>query len=205
MNLDEESEYGTMEQKGAEEPRKREWLNPEVPPLPVDADSSELLNKQQISLLQAQLQEQKAELKVAKLQADEGVKGRLQWEEMEKENTASEAAPAAVKSVTSPPSGHPGNGSQASAGSKERQPKKPWDDQKKDVKKDRIGQKELKEGDAFEWKEGKKRERKDDGKTEWQQGSEQGKFDKEKDKGGKQKHHGEETKQWKDKERKKEK
>uniref|UniRef100_A0AAQ4Q1W3 Pre-B-cell leukemia homeobox interacting protein 1b n=1 Tax=Gasterosteus aculeatus aculeatus TaxID=481459 RepID=A0AAQ4Q1W3_GASAC len=171
----------------------------------VDADSSELLNKQQISLLQAQLQEQKAELKVAKLQADEGVKGRLQWEEMEKENTASEAAPAAVKSVTSPPSGHPGNGSQASAGSKERQPKKPWDDQKKDVKKDRIGQKELKEGDAFEWKEGKKRERKDDGKTEWQQGSEQGKFDKEKDKGGKQKHHGEETKQWKDKERKKEK
>nr|XP_040021347.1 pre-B-cell leukemia homeobox interacting protein 1b isoform X5 [Gasterosteus aculeatus aculeatus] len=204
MNLDEESEYGTMEQKGAEEPRKREWLNPEVPPLPVDADSSELLNKQQISLLQAQLQEQKAELKVAKLQADEGVKGRLQWEEMEKENT-SEAAPAAVKSVTSPPSGHPGNGSQASAGSKERQPKKPWDDQKKDVKKDRIGQKELKEGDAFEWKEGKKRERKDDGKTEWQQGSEQGKFDKEKDKGGKQKHHGEETKQWKDKERKKEK
>uniref|UniRef100_A0AAQ4QPS6 Pre-B-cell leukemia homeobox interacting protein 1b n=1 Tax=Gasterosteus aculeatus aculeatus TaxID=481459 RepID=A0AAQ4QPS6_GASAC len=214
-----ESEYGTMEQKGAEEPRKRE---------------------------------QKAELKVAKLQADEGVKGRLQWEEMEKENSrlkkemaslpvlqkenermkrelesvpalqreleslrstvtelklssASEAAPAAVKSVTSPPSGHPGNGSQASAGSKERQPKKPWDDQKKDVKKDRIGQKELKEGDAFEWKEGKKRERKDDGKTEWQQGSEQGKFDKEKDKGGKQKHHGEETKQWKDKERKKEK
>uniref|UniRef100_A0AAQ4RCF5 Pre-B-cell leukemia homeobox interacting protein 1b n=1 Tax=Gasterosteus aculeatus aculeatus TaxID=481459 RepID=A0AAQ4RCF5_GASAC len=206
----------------------------------VDADSSELLNKQQISLLQAQLQEQKAELKVAKLQADEGVKGRLQWEEMEKENSrlkkemaslpvlqkenermkrelesvpalqreleslrstffafcvfplaASEAAPAAVKSVTSPPS--------------ERQPKKPWDDQKKDVKKDRIGQKELKEGDAFEWKEGKKRERKDDGKTEWQQGSEQGKFDKEKDKGGKQKHHGEETKQWKDKERKKEK
>ncbi|XP_077950937.1 pre-B-cell leukemia homeobox interacting protein 1b isoform X23 [Gasterosteus aculeatus] len=200
-----ESEYGTMEQKGAEETRKREWLNPEVPPLPVDADSSELLNKQQISLLQAQLQEQKAELKVAKLQADEGVKERLQWEEMEKENTASEAAQAAVKSVTSPPSGQPGNGSQASARSKERQPKKPWDDQRKDVKKDRIGQKELKEGDAFEWKEGKKRERKDDGKTEWQQGSEQGKFDKEKEKGGKQKHHGEETKQWKDKERKKEK
>ncbi|XP_077950938.1 pre-B-cell leukemia homeobox interacting protein 1b isoform X24 [Gasterosteus aculeatus] len=199
-----ESEYGTMEQKGAEETRKREWLNPEVPPLPVDADSSELLNKQQISLLQAQLQEQKAELKVAKLQADEGVKERLQWEEMEKENT-SEAAQAAVKSVTSPPSGQPGNGSQASARSKERQPKKPWDDQRKDVKKDRIGQKELKEGDAFEWKEGKKRERKDDGKTEWQQGSEQGKFDKEKEKGGKQKHHGEETKQWKDKERKKEK
>ncbi|XP_077950924.1 pre-B-cell leukemia homeobox interacting protein 1b isoform X5 [Gasterosteus aculeatus] len=248
-----ESEYGTMEQKGAEETRKREWLNPEVPPLPVDADSSELLNKQQISLLQAQLQEQKAELKVAKLQADEGVKERLQWEEMEKENSrlkkemaslpvlqkenermkrelesvpalqreleslrstvtelklssaASEAAQAAVKSVTSPPSGQPGNGSQASARSKERQPKKPWDDQRKDVKKDRIGQKELKEGDAFEWKEGKKRERKDDGKTEWQQGSEQGKFDKEKEKGGKQKHHGEETKQWKDKERKKEK
>lgn len=32
-------------------------------------------------------QEQKAELKVAKLQADEGVKERLQWEEMEKENS----------------------------------------------------------------------------------------------------------------------
>ncbi|XP_062421412.1 pre-B-cell leukemia homeobox interacting protein 1b isoform X3 [Pungitius pungitius] len=256
MNLDEESDYGTMEQKDAEEPRKREWLNPEVPPPPVDADSSELLNNlakgsQQISLLQAQLQ--KEELKVAKLQAEEGVKERLQWEEMEKENSrlkkemaslpvlqkenermkrelesapalqkeleslrstvtelklASAASEAAVKSVTSPPSGQPGNGTQASAVSKERQPKKQWDDEKrKDVKKDHISQKkkEVKEGEVFEWKEGKKRERKGEDKTEWQQGNAQGKFDKETDKGGKQKHHSGETKQWKDKEGKKEK
>ncbi|KAL6109487.1 uncharacterized protein ACO6RY_12600 [Pungitius sinensis] len=255
MNLDEESDYGTMEQKDAEEPRKREWLNPEVPPLAVDPDSSELLNNlakgsQQISLLQAQLQEQKEELKVAKLQAEEGVKERLQWEEMEKENSRlkkemaslpvlqkenermkrelesapalqkeleslrstvtelklASASEAAVKSVTSPPSGQPGNGTQASAVSKERQPKKQWDEKRKDVKKDHIGQKKkVKEGEVFEWKEGKKRERKDEDKTEWQQGNAQGKFDKEKDKGGKQKHHSGETKQWKDKERKKEK
>ncbi|XP_031155158.1 pre-B-cell leukemia homeobox interacting protein 1b isoform X2 [Sander lucioperca] len=92
MDLDEESDYGTMELKDAEVPGKQEWLNPEVPPPPVDADGTELLNKlaegnQQISVLQAQLQAQKEELKVAKGQAAEGAKERLRWEEVEKENS----------------------------------------------------------------------------------------------------------------------
>ncbi|XP_068591278.1 pre-B-cell leukemia homeobox interacting protein 1b isoform X2 [Cebidichthys violaceus] len=264
MDLDEESDYGTMELKDAEAPGKQEWLNPEVPPLPVDADSSELLNKlatgsEQISVLQAQLQEQKEELKVAQLQAEEGAKEQLRWEEMEKENSrlkkemaslpvlqkenermkrelecvpalqkeletlrstvtelklpsASEAAQAAVKPITSPPSGQPENSMQGSAGSTERQFKKPRDDQwekRKDVKKDTIEmaeKKERKERDKSEWKEGEKRERQDGGKTEWKQGKhEQGKFDKEKDKDVKQKRHGDETKQWREKEGKKEK
>ncbi|XP_074509706.1 pre-B-cell leukemia homeobox interacting protein 1b isoform X1 [Sebastes fasciatus] len=92
MDLDEESDYGTMELKDAEVPGKQEWLNPEVPPPPVDADNTELLNKlaegnPQISVLQAQLQAQKEELKVAKGQAAEGAKARLWWEEVEKENS----------------------------------------------------------------------------------------------------------------------
>ncbi|XP_040900826.1 pre-B-cell leukemia homeobox interacting protein 1b isoform X3 [Toxotes jaculatrix] len=87
-----ESDYGTRELKDSEVPRKQEWLNPEVPPPPLDADSTELLNKlakgnQQISVLQAQLQAQKEELKVAKGQAAEGEKERLRWEEVEKENS----------------------------------------------------------------------------------------------------------------------
>ncbi|CAB1448728.1 unnamed protein product [Pleuronectes platessa] len=61
MDLDEESDYGTRALRDSEAPGKQEWLNPEVPPPPVDADSTELLNKlaeenQQISLLQAQFQ-----------------------------------------------------------------------------------------------------------------------------------------------------
>ncbi|XP_023122235.2 pre-B-cell leukemia homeobox interacting protein 1b isoform X3 [Amphiprion ocellaris] len=87
-----ESDYGPAEMKGAEVPGKQEWLNPEAPPPPVDADSSQLLNKlaegsQQISVLQAQLQAQKEELKVAKGQAAEGAKERRHWEEVEKENS----------------------------------------------------------------------------------------------------------------------
>ncbi|XP_075965130.1 pre-B-cell leukemia homeobox interacting protein 1b isoform X3 [Anarhichas minor] len=257
-----ESDYGTMELKDAEAPGKQEWLNPEVPPLPVDADSSELLNtlakgNEPIAVLQAQLQEQKEELKVAQLQAEEGAKEQLLWEEMEKENSrlkkemaslpvlqkenermkrelevvpalqkevetlrstvteiklpsaASEAAQAAVKPVTSPSSGQPENSTQGSAGTTERQPKKPRDDQRekrKDVKKDTIDmadKKERKERDKSEWKEGEKREHKDGGQTEWKQGKhEQGKFDKEE---VKQKRHGDETKQWREKEGKKEK
>uniref|UniRef100_A0A672J881 Pre-B-cell leukemia homeobox interacting protein 1b n=1 Tax=Salarias fasciatus TaxID=181472 RepID=A0A672J881_SALFA len=59
---------------------------------PVGADSSALLNKlaegtEQISVLQAQLQAQKDELKVAMGQAAEGAKERLRWEEVEKENS----------------------------------------------------------------------------------------------------------------------
>ncbi|KAK9513823.1 hypothetical protein VZT92_027326 [Zoarces viviparus] len=254
-----ESDYGTMELKDAEAPGKQEWLNPEVPPLPVDADSSELLNtlangNEPIAVLQAQLQEQKEELKVAQLQAEEGAKEQLRWEEMEKENSrlkkemaslpvlqkenermkreldvvtalqkevetlrstvtemklpsASEAAQAAVKPVTSPSSGQPENSTQGSTGSTERQLKKPRDDQRekrKDVKKDTIDmadKKERKERDKSEWE---KRERKDGGQTELKQGKhEQGKLDK--DKEVKQKRHADETKQWREKEGKKEK
>ncbi|XP_028281787.1 pre-B-cell leukemia homeobox interacting protein 1b isoform X2 [Parambassis ranga] len=86
-----ESDYGTRELRDTDVPGKQEWLNPEVSP-PADVDSSHILNKlaegnQQISELQAQLQEQKEELKVARGQAAEGVKERLQWEEVEKENS----------------------------------------------------------------------------------------------------------------------
>ncbi|MED6250439.1 hypothetical protein ATANTOWER_007498 [Ataeniobius toweri] len=85
-----ESEH-TRELKDTEAPEKQEWLNPEVPPR-LDPNSSELLNKlfegnQQISALQAQLQAQKEELKVAKEQAEEGVREQLLWEEVEKENS----------------------------------------------------------------------------------------------------------------------
>ncbi|XP_028436964.1 pre-B-cell leukemia homeobox interacting protein 1b isoform X5 [Perca flavescens] len=217
MDLDEESDYGTMKLKDAEVPGKQKWLNPEVPPPPVDADSTELLNKlaeenQQISVLQAQLQAQKEELKVAKGQAAEGAKERLRWEEVEKENTASEAAQAPVTPTTSPSSGQPEDSMQDTAGSTERRPKKTLDDQrekKKDVKKDEIDmgeKKEWKERDKSEWKEGEKKEREDRVKTEWKKGKhEQGKFDKEKDKEGKQKKHSDETKQWKEKDWKKEK
>ncbi|XP_056300863.1 pre-B-cell leukemia homeobox interacting protein 1b isoform X3 [Pseudoliparis swirei] len=256
-----ESDYGTMELKDAQEPVKGEWLHPEVPPVPVDTDSSELLNKlaegnQQIFVLQAQLQEQNEELKVATVQAEEGAQQQLQWKEMEKENSrlekemaslpvlqednermkrelecvpalqkeletlrstvtelklpsASEAAPAAEERITSPPSGQPENSVQDSAGSTETQRKKPRDDQRekrKDVKKDTIDMDERKERNKSEWKEGEKRERKDGGATELKRGNhEQGKFDKEKDKDGKQKRHGDETKKWKEKEWKKEK
>ncbi|XP_034730906.1 pre-B-cell leukemia homeobox interacting protein 1b isoform X3 [Etheostoma cragini] len=87
-----ESDYGTMELKDTEVPGKQEWLNPEVHPPPVDADSTELPNtftegNQPMSVLQAQLQAQKEELKVAKGQAAKGAKERLGWEEVEKENS----------------------------------------------------------------------------------------------------------------------
>ncbi|KAL3971782.1 E3 ubiquitin-protein ligase [Sarotherodon galilaeus] len=92
MDLDEESDYGPRDLKDAELPGKREWLNPEAPPSPLDAENSDLLNKlakgnEQISVLQAQLQAQNEELKVAQGQAAEGAKERLRWEAVEKENS----------------------------------------------------------------------------------------------------------------------
>ncbi|KAM3873310.1 pre-B-cell leukemia homeobox interacting protein 1b [Diretmus argenteus] len=91
MDLDEEGDYGAKELRDAEVPLKQEWLNPEVPLSPVDADKTELLNKlakgnQQFTVLQAQFQAQKDELKVAKGQAAEGAKERLRREEVEREN-----------------------------------------------------------------------------------------------------------------------
>ncbi|XP_042345828.1 pre-B-cell leukemia homeobox interacting protein 1b isoform X2 [Plectropomus leopardus] len=255
MDLDEESDYGTVELKDAEVPGKQEWLNPEVPPPPVDADNTELLNKlaegnEQIYVLQAQLQAQKEELKVAKGQAAEGAKERLRWEEVEEENSRlkkemaslpvlqkenermkrelesvpalqkeletlrstvtelklSSASEALVKPSAPPSGGQPEDSTHGTAGSTERQPKKTKGDQrerKKDVKKEKISEKtEWKERDKSEWKEGGRKEWKDGGKTEWKKGKhEQGKFDKE----GKQKKYSDESKQWKEKEWKKEK
>ncbi|XP_007556168.1 pre-B-cell leukemia homeobox interacting protein 1b isoform X2 [Poecilia formosa] len=91
MDFDEEGDYTTRELKDTEAPGEQEWLSPEVAP-GLDHNSSELLNKlaegnQQISTLQAQLQAQKEELKVAKEQAAEGEEQRLLWEEVEKENS----------------------------------------------------------------------------------------------------------------------
>ncbi|XP_060777449.1 pre-B-cell leukemia homeobox interacting protein 1b isoform X2 [Neoarius graeffei] len=71
---------------------KKEWLNPDA-----QGDTSggvqppEILDKlakenQQIASLQAQIQEQEAELKAAQLQVEEGTKERLRREELEAEN-----------------------------------------------------------------------------------------------------------------------
>ncbi|KAL3060183.1 hypothetical protein OYC64_014709 [Pagothenia borchgrevinki] len=228
-----ESDYGTMELKDAKVPGKQEWLNLEVPPLPVDADSTELLNRldegnQQISVLQAQLQAQGEELKVAKGHAAEGAKERLCREEVEEENTA----PAPVTLTTPPSSVQPEDSTQEAAGPTDKQLTKPWEDQKetkKDVKKDTHdmgekkewndggkaeGKNDLKDGGEAEGKnelkdggeaEGK-HELKDGGKAEGKKGKhEQGKFEKEKDKEGKLKKASDETKQWKEKDLKKEK
>uniref|UniRef100_A0A6Q2YB39 Pre-B-cell leukemia homeobox interacting protein 1b n=1 Tax=Esox lucius TaxID=8010 RepID=A0A6Q2YB39_ESOLU len=69
-----------------------EWLNPEVPPPPVDAGSTDHLNKlakedPQIAILQAQLLAQKEELKVAQKHAEEEAKERNKREEIEKEHS----------------------------------------------------------------------------------------------------------------------
>ncbi|XP_029361257.1 pre-B-cell leukemia homeobox interacting protein 1b isoform X2 [Echeneis naucrates] len=92
MDLDEESDYGARELKNSEVPGQQEWLNPEVPPPAVDVKNTEFLDKlakgnQQISVLEAQLQAQREELKVAKGHAAEEAKEQLQWEEVEKENS----------------------------------------------------------------------------------------------------------------------
>ncbi|XP_067366878.1 pre-B-cell leukemia homeobox interacting protein 1b isoform X4 [Channa argus] len=101
MDLDEESEYGTRELKDSEVPGKQEWLNSEVPSSAVNADNTEILNKlaegnQQILALQAQLQAQKEELKVARGQAAQEAKERLRWQEVEKENSRLKAAMASL-------------------------------------------------------------------------------------------------------------
>ncbi|XP_060937262.1 pre-B-cell leukemia homeobox interacting protein 1b isoform X2 [Limanda limanda] len=214
-----ESDYGTRELKDSEAPGKQEWLNPEVPPPPGDADSTELLNKpaeqnQQISLLQAQFQAEQEELKVAEGQAAEGAEAaegateRL-WEEVEKEHNPTEAAQAPVQSTTSPSSGQPEDSRQETT--QEREDRKPLKDKKEkktDWKKEKYDtgeKKEWKEREKFELKEGEK-ERKDGGKTEWKKGKqEQGKSDKVKDKEGKQERQGDVTKQYKEKNKKKEK
>lgn len=98
MDLEEESDYATTELNDSEAPVKQEWLNPAVAPPAADADNGELLNKlaegnEHITMLQAQLQAQNEELKVAKGQAAEGTTELLQQEEVEEENTAASSSP----------------------------------------------------------------------------------------------------------------
>ncbi|XP_013766062.1 pre-B-cell leukemia homeobox interacting protein 1b isoform X4 [Pundamilia nyererei] len=217
MDLDEESDYSTRDLKDTELPGKREWLNPEAPQSPLDADNSELLNKlakgnEQISVLQAQLQTQNEELKVAQGHAAEGAKERLRWEAVEKENTGSQTTQASMKLATLPPPGQPEDSKQETAGSTGRQTKHPRDDpkqKKKDVKRDRYDlgeQKEGKERKKSVGMEGEKKGRKDGSKKEWKKEKhEQGMFDGENDKEGRQKRHSEGEKQWKEKDWKKEK
>ncbi|TNN02608.1 hypothetical protein fugu_010095 [Takifugu bimaculatus] len=90
MEPDEESGYAPNEPRDADLPENQEWMSTEAPQ--PDAESAELLNQlakgsQQISELQAQLQAQTEELKVAKGRAEEGAKERMQWGEVEKENS----------------------------------------------------------------------------------------------------------------------
>ncbi|XP_076009900.1 pre-B-cell leukemia homeobox interacting protein 1b isoform X2 [Genypterus blacodes] len=93
MDPDEESDYGAKKLKDPDVPVKQEWLNPDVPPPPGgEADNVELLTKlakgnEQIAVLQAQLQAQTEELKVAKGQAAEGAKEQLRREGVEEENS----------------------------------------------------------------------------------------------------------------------
>ncbi|XP_026041189.1 pre-B-cell leukemia homeobox interacting protein 1b isoform X4 [Astatotilapia calliptera] len=217
MDLDEESDYSTRDLKDTELPGKREWLNPEAPQSPLDADNSELLNKlakgnEQISVLQAQLQTQNEELKVAQGHAAEGAKERLRWEAVEKENTGSQTTQASMKLATLPPPGQPEDSKQETAGSTGRQTKHPRDDpkqKKKDVKRDRYDlgeQKEGKERKKSVGMEGEKKGRKDGSKKEWKKEKhEQGMSDRENDKEGRLKRHSEGEKQWKEKDWKKEK
>ncbi|XP_069552038.1 pre-B-cell leukemia homeobox interacting protein 1b isoform X2 [Brachyistius frenatus] len=116
-----------------------------------------------------------------------------------------------VKPTTSPPTGQLEDSRQGTAGSTERQAKRPLDDQKenkKDMKRDTYDMGEKKEWKGKEKsasKEGEKKESKEGGK-EWKMNKhEQGTYQKEKDKEGKQKKHSDEKQQWKEKEWKKEK
>ncbi|XP_014839913.1 PREDICTED: pre-B-cell leukemia transcription factor-interacting protein 1 isoform X4 [Poecilia mexicana] len=215
MDFDEEGEYTTRELKDTEAPGEQEWLSPEVAP-GLDHNSSELLNKlaegnQQISTLQAQLQAQKEELKVAKEQAAEGEEQRLLWEEVEKENTASDADQAAIKHSTSPPSDQTEDGRQDSVGPPGKQPWKTWGDQKQKKEPNKVkyeinDKKQQKEKDKSVRKEGDGKELKKGDKMEWKKGKhEHGKLEKDKDKPGKQKRQSDEASPWKQKELKKEK
>uniref|UniRef100_A0A3B3YKK4 Pre-B-cell leukemia homeobox interacting protein 1b n=1 Tax=Poecilia mexicana TaxID=48701 RepID=A0A3B3YKK4_9TELE len=210
-----EGEYTTRELKDTEAPGEQEWLSPEVAP-GLDHNSSELLNKlaegnQQISTLQAQLQAQKEELKVAKEQAAEGEEQRLLWEEVEKENTASDADQAAIKHSTSPPSDQTEDGRQDSVGPPGKQPWKTWGDQKQKKEPNKVkyeinDKKQQKEKDKSVRKEGDGKELKKGDKMEWKKGKhEHGKLEKDKDKPGKQKRQSDEASPWKQKELKKEK
>ncbi|XP_066538953.1 pre-B-cell leukemia homeobox interacting protein 1b isoform X2 [Hoplias malabaricus] len=90
MDLDEE---GDVEGKELKDPKlQKEWVNLDISrDTPAGVQPPEILEKltkesQQISLLQAQLQEQEGELKAAQLQVEEATKERTRREELEVEN-----------------------------------------------------------------------------------------------------------------------
>uniref|UniRef100_A0A8C3G025 Pre-B-cell leukemia homeobox interacting protein 1b n=1 Tax=Cyclopterus lumpus TaxID=8103 RepID=A0A8C3G025_CYCLU len=176
---------------------------------------SELLNKlaegkPQISVLQARLQEHNE----ATVQAEEGAQEQLQWEEMKKENSRLKKEMASLPVLQKDNKRMKRELECVPALQKELETLRSTvtelklpsgtDGEEREGTWRRV--EDRKERNKSEWKEGEKRERKDGGKTEWKQGNhEQGKFDKENDKDGKQKRHGDETIKLKEKEWKKEK
>ncbi|XP_077430731.1 pre-B-cell leukemia homeobox interacting protein 1b [Vanacampus margaritifer] len=228
MDLDEESGISTRELSDSEEPGKQEWLHPEALSPPVDPDNSELLAKlakgdQQISMLQAQLQAQKEELKAAKGQAAEDEMERLRWQEensrlkskvaslpvLEKENERLkrelETLPTPqhklenLRSTVVPPSGQPVDEKTNGKLEKEKN------------KHDMGEKKERKEGKKSEWKErkdggGTERKEAESGKRERgkSDGVKEGEGKREEEERWKKESRGDKGKTWKEKDAKKE-
>nr|XP_061788967.1 pre-B-cell leukemia transcription factor-interacting protein 1-like [Nerophis lumbriciformis] len=182
LDLDEDSDFSTKELRDSEEAGKQEWLHPEA--FPGDAENSELLTKlakgnEQISVLQAQLQAQREELKAAEGQVAESETERLRWLEensrlksemaslpiLQKENERLmrelETLPtlenelktlrSAVTKLTVPSSGQP-------EGSKQ--------DGKLEKEEDKYDKGDKKESKKSEWKESERKERKDGSRIE---------------------------------------
>ncbi|KAL0985253.1 hypothetical protein UPYG_G00154620 [Umbra pygmaea] len=89
MEMGDEGTNETMETRDTEGLEKQEWVNPDVPPSPVETRSTDPLNQlaedPQVAVLQAKLLAQEEELKVAQKQAEEGEKERVKRKEVEKE------------------------------------------------------------------------------------------------------------------------
>ncbi|XP_077455201.1 pre-B-cell leukemia homeobox interacting protein 1b [Stigmatopora argus] len=226
MDLDEESDFSPKEPRDLKEAGKQEWLHP-------DAENLDLLTElakenQQISVLQAQLEAQKEELKAAEGQVAQSETERLRWLEensrlkskvaslpvLQKENERLmkelETLPtledelktlrSTVTKLTVPPSGQP-------SGSK----------QHGTFEQDKDNKGEKKENSKSEWKESEKKESKDGSRIERERkgsGSdkhEHGPSDKVKDgegkreggKDSKKERRGDEGKMWKEQDGKK--
>ncbi|XP_037640529.1 pre-B-cell leukemia homeobox interacting protein 1b isoform X9 [Sebastes umbrosus] len=178
MDLDEESDYGTMELKDAEVPGKQ-------------------AQKEELKVAKGQAAEGAKERlrweEVEKENTSEAAQAPVKPTTSPPSGQPEESTQVTAGSTETQPK---------KPRDDQREKKK---DVKKD-KMDMGEKKEWKARDKSEWKEGEIREQKDGGKAEWKKGKQEpGKFDKEKDKEGKQKRHSDETKQWKEKDRKKEK
>ncbi|XP_074509716.1 pre-B-cell leukemia homeobox interacting protein 1b isoform X11 [Sebastes fasciatus] len=178
MDLDEESDYGTMELKDAEVPGKQ-------------------AQKEELKVAKGQAAEgAKARLwweEVEKENTSEAAQAPVKPTTSPPSGKPEDSTQVTAGSTETQPK---------KPRDDQREKKK---DVKKD-KMDMGEKKEWKESVKSEWKEGEIREQKDGGKAELKKGKQEpGKFDKEKDKEGKQKRHSDETKQWKEKDRKKEK